>query len=120
MPMDLRARVSCVDAPFLGYDAPTAVGPARIALRTGAAVIVGTAAPASSLTRSATWPAGGRSETDGMVITATRIPTSDLTAGPDAIGKLTGRINRELSHRILALPHAWPWMHERWRSQTGV
>jgi KDO2-lipid IV(A) lauroyltransferase len=119
MPMDLRARVSSLDVPFLGHDAPTAVGPARIALRTGAAVIVGTAAPA----RAGREPAcltGGRNDMREIVVTATRIPTSDLPPGSQAIGELTSRINRELSHRILALPHAWVWMHERWRSQTGV
>ncbi len=121
MPMDLRARVSSLDVPFLGHDAPTAVGPARIALRTGAAVIVGTAAPATA--RAEREPAcltGDENDMPDIVVTATRIPTSDLPPGPQAIGELTSRINRELSHRIVALPHAWVWMHERWRSQTGV
>jgi KDO2-lipid IV(A) lauroyltransferase len=104
VPMDLRARVASCDAPFLGHDAPTALGPARIALGTGAAVVVGTVAPA-----------GG-----ALAITATRIPTDDLPVGADAVRELTCRINRELSHRILALPHAWVWMHERWRPRTGV
>jgi lauroyl/myristoyl acyltransferase len=68
----------------------------------GAAVVVGTVAP----------EAGG---VGTLVVTATRIPTSDIdfrTAG--AARDLTTRINRELSRRILALPHAWVWMHERW------
>jgi len=122
MPMDLRARVSSLDAPFLGHDAPTASGPARIALRTGSAVIVGTVAPAAEETAGgdvpSQFPAG--SEMRGIVITATRIPTRDLPRGPAGIHQLTSRINRELSHRILAIPHAWVWMHERWRTQTGV
>jgi KDO2-lipid IV(A) lauroyltransferase len=104
VPMDLRARVASCDAPFLGHDAPTAIGPARIALRTGAAVVVGTAAPMG----------------DALAVTATRIATEDLPPGAAAVGELTCRINRELSHRILALPHAWVWMHERWRPRTGV
>jgi lauroyl/myristoyl acyltransferase len=53
-----------------------------------------------------------------LVITATRIPTSELgltdLEGQGAERDLTTRINRELSQRILALPHAWVWMHERW------
>jgi KDO2-lipid IV(A) lauroyltransferase len=105
VPMDLRSRVPCIDAPFLGHGAPTPAGPARIALRTGAAVLVGTAAPA------------GR---DGLVITATRIPTHDLRPGADGVRELTWRMNGELSRRILALPHAWVWMHERWRRETSV
>jgi len=104
IPMDLRARVASCDAPFLGHPAPTAVGPARIALRTGAAVVVGTAAPGAG----------------GILVTATRIPTSDLACDGDGSRELTERINAELSRRILALPHAWVWMHERWAGQPGV
>jgi KDO2-lipid IV(A) lauroyltransferase len=108
VPMDLRSRVPCVEAPFLGHDAPTPVGPARVALRTGAAVIVGTVTPA-----------GDRAE-DGLVITATRIPTEGLGWGPDGVWELTRRMNAELSGRILAMPHGWVWMHERWRGETSV
>jgi Kdo2-lipid IVA lauroyltransferase/acyltransferase len=97
IPMDLRSRVPSIDAPFLGSPAKTAVGPARIALRTGAPVVVGTAAPGDG----------------GVRITMTRIDT-DLP--PDAEGEriLTLRINAELSRRILAMPRAWVWMHPRW------
>lgn len=103
-PMDLRARVASLDAPFLGHPAPTPVGPARIALRTQAAVVVGTAAP----------------RTGGLTVTATRIPTHDLLHDEAGWSELTRRINAELSHRILALPHSWLWMHERWHEKTGV
>jgi KDO2-lipid IV(A) lauroyltransferase len=99
MPMDLRARVPSCEAEFLGHPAATPVGPARIALRTGAAVVVGTVAPAG----------------DSLVITATRIPTSGLDGDADEAARgLTLRINAELSRRILAIPHAWVWVHERW------
>jgi Kdo2-lipid IVA lauroyltransferase/acyltransferase len=104
VPMDLRSRVPSCEAPFLGHPADTAVGPARIALRTGAAVVVGTVAPAGAT----------------LVITATRIPTSGLDShGNEGARDLTMRINRELSCRILALPHAWVWMHERWTASAG-
>ena len=100
--MDLRARVASCDAPFLGTSASTAVGPARIALRTGAPVVVGSAAPRDC------------GAADRLVVTATRIPTGDLPDCPDGALELTARINAELSRRILALPHAWVWMHARW------
>jgi KDO2-lipid IV(A) lauroyltransferase len=105
VPMDLRSRVPSCDAPFLGRSAPTAVGPARIALRARAAVVVGTVAPGPG---------------SSLVITATRIDSSGLA--PDDAGalELTTRINAELSRRILALPQGWVWMHDRWRSGTGV
>jgi lauroyl/myristoyl acyltransferase len=112
VPMDLRSRVASCDAPFLGHIAPTPVGPARIALRTGAAVVVGTAAPAGR------GEGSGRHESglagSPLVITATRIRTDDLARDGAAAVELTARINRELSARIEALPHAWVWMHERW------
>jgi KDO2-lipid IV(A) lauroyltransferase len=103
IPMDLRSRVPGCDAPFLGHMAPTPVGPARIALRTRAPVVVGSAAP-------------GRA---GLVVTATRIDAADLSADDAGARELTARINAELSRRILALPHAWVWMHDRWNSAPG-
>lgn len=99
IPMDLRSRVASRLVPFLGIPAPTAIGPARLALTTGAAVVVGSVAPGS----------------DGsLVVTATPIPTGDLEPGEEGAFELTSRINSELSRRILALPDAWVWMHERW------
>jgi Kdo2-lipid IVA lauroyltransferase/acyltransferase len=97
-PMDLRSRVPSIDVPFLGLAAPTPLGPARIALRTGAAVVVGTVGP---------------TEDGGGAVTTTRIATADLRSGAEGERALTARINDELSRRILALPHAWVWMHER-------
>lgn len=101
-PMDLASRVPSVRVPFLGREAQTAVGPARIALRTGAPVVVATLEAR-----------GGRRE-----VTATRVPTRDLSErDPLAATTLTRRINDELSRRILTMPEAWPWMHDRWRDR---
>jgi KDO2-lipid IV(A) lauroyltransferase len=100
IPMDLRSRVPSVDAPFLGLRASTPVGPARIALRTGAAVVVGTAVRAG----------------DGLAIRVTRVDTADLARGDAGELALTCRLNDTLSARILALPEAWVWMHPRWGS----
>lgn len=93
VPMDLASRVESVDVPFLGRPAPTPVGPARLAIRTGAAVVVGTAERA---------PDG----TLGMSFT--RIEPASCER------ELTARINAELSRRIRAMPEAWLWMHRRW------
>jgi KDO2-lipid IV(A) lauroyltransferase len=105
VPMDLRSRVPSCDVPFLGHCAQTAVGPARIALRARAPVVVGTAAPG---------PDGS------LVVTASRIATAGLPRNDLGAAELTARINAELSRRILALPHAWVWMHDRWSAGTGV
>ena len=98
MPMDLRSRVPSIDVPFLGRDAPTAVGPARIALRTGAAVVIGTAA---------------KTLEGELCVTVRRIFTEDLVKGPVGELALTRRMNDELSARIRALPEEWVWMHPR-------
>jgi KDO2-lipid IV(A) lauroyltransferase len=99
VPMDLRSRVPSCDTPFLGHAAPTPVGPARIALRARCPVLVGTAAPGND---------------GGLRVTVTPIDTDGLPVDGDGPIELTRRINLELSSRILALPHVWVWMHERW------
>ena len=96
IPMDLASRVASVEVPFLGVPARTAVGPARLALRTGAAVVVGTVVPRDD-------------HAGNLAISFDRIPVGD---GDDEI-RLTARLNEALSSRIRALPQLWPWMHER-------
>jgi KDO2-lipid IV(A) lauroyltransferase len=96
VPMDLASRVPSAPLPFLGVPAPTPVGPARLALRTGAAVVVGTVDPS-------------------LTITTTRIATRSEGELLDALA-LTERINDELSVRIRAFPEAWVWMHDRWHT----
>lgn len=102
IPMDLRSRVPSVDAPFLGIPARTPVGPARLALRTGAAVVVGVPA-----------------RIDGaLVVTVIEIETLDLQPSATSEAILTARINAALSDAILALPEAWVWMHPRFGEGT--
>ena len=108
VPMDLRSRVPSIASRFLGRPALTPVGPARLALRTGARVVVGTVAldPASK---------------DGELrITCTEIPTDDLVAGPSGERDLTWRIDAELGARIRAVPHEWVWMHDRFALPNPV
>jgi len=105
--MDLRSRVPSVQATFLGQATQVPVGPARIALRMGAAVVVGTVGPDAN--------APG-----GLRITCTEVPTGDLA--PDDAGEraLTGRLATELSNRIRALPGEWVWMHDRFGDRIPV
>jgi lauroyl/myristoyl acyltransferase len=55
-----------------------------------------------------------RPRKSALVVTMTRIETADLSCDLVGARTLTARINAELSRRILALPEAWVWMHERW------
>jgi KDO2-lipid IV(A) lauroyltransferase len=101
IPMDLASRVPSIHVPFLGHDARTPVGPARLALRTGAAVVVGVPAPS------------GTASAD-LELAVTRIVTSDLVSSPEGERVLTTRINDAISARIRAMPEGWVWMHPRW------
>jgi KDO2-lipid IV(A) lauroyltransferase len=79
---------------WLGRPSRIAPGPARLALRTGAPLVVGTPAPV---------PGGG------LTVHLTRLATTDLAEGD--VAALSQRIADELSNRIRALPTHWPWMH---------
>ncbi len=117
VPMDLASRVPSVSAPFFGVPAQTPVGPARIALRTGAAIVVCTAVRAKTQ----------KGQPLAYAMRVTPVTTDELER-PDATPEqvLTARINDELCERIRGLPEAWPWMHPRFRGdakgskQTGT
>jgi len=96
VPMDLRTRAESARVPLLGAPAATPVGPARIALRTGAPVVVSTVEP---------------QEGADLAVTCTRVETRDLAPGDDVA--LTARINAELGRRIRQIPERWLWMHPR-------
>ena len=91
--IDLPSRVRSIPAPLFGVTARLPVGAARIALARGAAVVVGTPAPAGP---------------DGRLqLLVERIPVNDLTPGPLADATLTTRLARALEARIAARPEAW-------------
>lgn len=89
-PMDLAGRgVRTIDVPwFGGWTRKTPIGPAELALRLGAAVVVGTPA---------------RDEA-GAYLRLEELATQ----GHDA-ASLTAALAERLSERVLGLPDAWPW-----------
>lgn len=104
-PMDLPGRVPTIPVTLLGLPSRLPVGPARIALRTRAAVVVGTPAPP---------PCSARSEPASRGPLALRIEplaTDDLAPGAPGEATLTQRMADALGERIAALPAHWPWMH---------
>lgn len=105
VPMDLASRVPSIEAPFLGIPARTPVGPARLAIRTGAAVVVAYATPSFS-------DASGPQEM--LMVQVRRIDDDDIDDDPDHAERLlTARINEAISSGIRAMPEAWVWMHPR-------
>lgn len=106
VPMDLASRVPSIDVPFLGRRARTPVGPARLALRTRAAVVVGVAAPSAM-------------PGEPLELSITRVTSADLEPSSEGERILTTRINDVLSERIRAMPEGWVWMHPRWGSRDA-
>jgi KDO2-lipid IV(A) lauroyltransferase len=90
MPMDLGGRgVRTLPVPMLGGELPLALGPAELALRTGAALVFATPTPAPG----------------GLEVQAERVPLEK-----DAMW-VTLRLGALLEKRLRAWPWSWPWMH---------
>lgn len=91
-PMDLAGRgVRTVDVLWFDRPLPTPIGPAELALRTGAAIVVATPTP----------------HADGLRLAIERIDTTSTESPAD----VTARLATSLARRIRELPDAWPWMH---------
>lgn len=88
--VDLPGRTQAVPAPLFGREQPVALGAARLALASGAALLVGAPVPAP----------GGRA------IAITRIEVGP-GRGAAAARALTQRLAAELSRRIEREPEAW-------------
>jgi Kdo2-lipid IVA lauroyltransferase/acyltransferase len=95
-PMDLVGRgIRTASVPFLGARRPLPVGPATIAVRTGAVVLVGTPC---------------RPIHEGASILLERVPDVADGGRPWTAESLTEELARRLEARIRALPNEWPWM----------
>ncbi len=90
-PMDLAGRgMQCVRVQMLGMQRDLPVGPARIALRTGASLVVGTP-----------------ERVDGRVVLT--VEEIGVEGEPDGHA-LTQVLANVLGRRICSLPEHWPWM----------
>lgn len=90
-PIDLAGRgVRAVSVPWFGVSLPTPIGPAELALRTGAAVVVATPTP---------------DDRGGTRLWIERVSTVDHDAP-----SLTRELARRLADRVAAMPTGWPWM----------
>ena len=98
---DQDARRHGVFVPFLGRPASTALGPARIALATGAPIIMGF----------------GWRGADGRHTLEVDPP---LDAGdprdPRAAERLTALHVARLEQRVRERPECWFWLHRRWKT----
>jgi len=96
--IDQNIRTESVKVPFFGTPALTAIGPARLAVRTGAMGVTGV------IERTA----------DGMQHARFLEPFDCAGADPVAI---TAHVTREVEEQIRRTPEQWPWFHDRWRER---
>lgn len=93
-PMDLPGRFANERVLWFGVPRATASGPATIAIRTRAIVVVGTP----------------RRNPSGQLDIDIRAIDTDSYTLPEGPRELTQRLASELQSRVLSFPHAWPWM----------
>jgi KDO2-lipid IV(A) lauroyltransferase len=93
--VDQNTRVASARLPFLGHDAPTPLGPARIAARRGVAMV-----PAALVRCEGRWCAIH----DRPIIPADGDDPRDLAV----------RCNDALSEMVRRNPSQWVWFHDRW------
>jgi KDO2-lipid IV(A) lauroyltransferase len=106
-PMDLPGRVPTLPVRLLGQASRLPIGPARIALRTRAPIVVGTPAPGT----------GGAAR---LQIRIEPLQAGDLPAADAGERILTQRIADALTDRIEALAMHWPWMHPSFDVEQAV
>jgi lauroyl/myristoyl acyltransferase len=94
MPMDLAGRgVESIPLPFLGQSARIPTGPARLALATGASLVIGTP----------------RVAVGGYEIEIEAMSSADW--GGEQVEPLTQALIERLERRIRDLPDRWIWMN---------
>jgi len=98
---DQDARRHGTFVPFFGRPASTPVGPAAIALRTGAPILMGF----------------DRRLPDGRHVLTVEPPvTIEHPGRPDAAQRLTAAHTARLEARIREQPSLWFWLHRRWKT----
>lgn len=99
---DQAAPIGSVRVSFFGIETPTFEGPARMALRTRAALVFVICLP---------------KERDRYKLVFTEIPYDDLTDESDvSVKELTARHVRILEEYIRHYPSLWLWQHRRWKN----
>ncbi len=99
--IDQSIRAESAKVPFLGQPALTPIGPATLAIRTGACAVAG------FIERLA----------DGSHLIRFLEPVE--TKREDDPIALTARMTREIEEQIRRVPEQWVWMHDRWRDRPA-
>ena len=105
MVADQDARERGVFVPFFGVPASTPVGPAEIALRAGAPIVMGFDVRRPD----------GRHELE----VDAPLP-QPAESDPDAALRLTAAHTARLEARVRERPEAWFWLHRRWKTRPPM
>lgn len=100
--IDQDTRVQSVFVPFFGTPAATPRAPADLALRTGAALMVGFC----------------QRKADGTyLLTMRELPVEPSGDREGDAVKLTAQLSSEIENAIRRHPEQWVWMHQRWKTR---
>ncbi|RKH16481.1 lipid A biosynthesis acyltransferase [Corallococcus sp. CA047B] len=99
--IDQDTKVQSVFVPFFGELAATPRAAADLALRTGAAVVVGFC----------------QREGEGYRLTMEEVPAPEVTEREAAVQALTAALSQRIEAAIRRAPEQWVWMHQRWKTR---
>ncbi|HVR42374.1 MAG TPA: lysophospholipid acyltransferase family protein [Thermoanaerobaculia bacterium] len=98
--IDQNIRAESIPVEFFGIPASTPIGPARLAIRSGALAIAGFI----------------EREPGGTLVVRFQRPI-DTSPSTDPAG-LTAQMTRAIEAQIRRVPAQWVWMHQRWKERT--
>ncbi|MCY1044343.1 lysophospholipid acyltransferase family protein [Corallococcus sp. bb12-1] len=99
--IDQDTKVQSVFVPFFGELAATPRAAADLALRTGAAVVVGFC----------------QRDGEGYRLTMEEVPAPEVTEREAAVQALTAALSQRIEAAIRRAPEQWVWMHQRWKTR---
>ncbi|RYZ38355.1 MAG: lipid A biosynthesis acyltransferase [Myxococcaceae bacterium] len=99
--IDQDTKVQSVFVPFFGELAATPRAAADLALRTGAAVVVGFC----------------QRNGEGYRLTMEEVPAPEVTEREAAVQALTAALSQRIEAAIRRAPEQWVWMHQRWKTR---
>jgi KDO2-lipid IV(A) lauroyltransferase len=103
MVADQDARRRGMFVPFLGRPASTAVGPAELAVRTGAAIVMG-------------FPVREADRRHTLTLVSPLLAREGEPAG-DEVARLTAAHVSLLEQWVRRHPDHWFWAHRRWKTR---
>lgn len=102
--IDQDTKVQSVFVPFFGALAATPRAAADLALRTGAAVVVGFC----------------QRDGKGYRLTMEEVPVPEGLEREEAAVALTAALSERIESAIRRAPEQWVWMHQRWKTRPDA